>query len=226
MSEGLTSGQVGVSKALPPEPTVLELEDLLYDILASGADPSLPAGTLEAVQTFLHEHARSKHTQAEFVAFFTSHNLSMVRDTGFGLSLPPMDLRAPMRVPEPVVEPEAPTQAAPRPVALPLEPDPIEVAPVAIAPAPRRSRALDWAFAAAALAAISGGAIYAITAQAELERVRAEQRATAETLARVQTELTRLRGSVEQSKELSRNADHKTELLLRSLVSPLDPAQR
>lgn len=226
MSEGLTSGQVGVSQALPPEPTVLELEDLLYDILASGADPSLPAGTLEAVQTFLHEHARSKHSQQEFVTFFSSHKLSMARDTGFGLSLPPIDLRAPLRAPEPVLEPEAPTQAAPRPVSVPLEPDPIEVAPVAIAPALRQGRVLTWAFAAAALAAISGGAIYAITAEAELERVRAEQRATAESLTRVQTELTRLRGSVEQSKELSRNADHKTELLLRSLVSPLDPAQR
>ncbi len=229
MSEGLTLGQVGVSPALPPEPTVLELEDLLYDILASGADPSLPAGTLEAVQTFLHEHARSKHSLPEFVTFFTSHKLSMVRDTGFGLALPPMDLRAPTRVSEPMPDPEAEaaTPATPRqaPISVPFEPESIEVAPVAIEPQ-RQSRRLTWAFAAAALAAISGGAVYALSARAELEEVRAEQRATAETLVQVQTELTRLRGSVEQSKELSRNADHKAELLLRSLVSPLDPAQR
>jgi len=220
-----------VSPALPPEPTVLELEDLLYDILASGADPSLPAGTLEAVQTFLHEHARSKHSLPEFVTFFSSHKLSMVRDTGFGLALPPMlDLRASTRVSEPMPEPEALTQATPRPlpIAVPFESEPIEVAPVAIEPAPRQVPARTWLFAAAAaaLAAISGGAIYALSAQAELEQVRAEQRATLETLGQLQTELTRLRGSVEQSKELSRTADRKTELLLRSLVSPLDPAQR
>jgi hypothetical protein len=225
MSEGLTLGQVGVSQALPPEPTVLELEDLLYDILASGADPSLPAGTLEAVQTFLHEHARSKHTLPEFVAFFTTHKLSMVRDTGFGLSLPPLELRAPKRAPELEPEPELPTRAAPLPVS--LEPEPIEVAPVAAEPVARRGNTALWAAAAAVLAAISGGAICAaVSAYSELESVRAEQRATAETLAQVQTEITRLRGSVEQSKELSRNADHKAELLLRSLVSPLDPAQR
>jgi hypothetical protein len=227
MSEGLTLGQVGVSQALPSEPTVLELEDLLYDILASGADPSLPAGTLEAVQTFLHEHARSKHTLPEFVTFFTTHKLSMVRDTGFGLSLPPMELRAPKRALElePDPELELPTRAAP--VLVQLEPEPIEVAPVALEPAPRRGSTALWAAAAAVLAAISGGAIFAAaSAYSELEQVRAEQRATAETLAQVQTEITRLRGSVEQSKELSQDADHKAELLLRSLVSPLDPAQR
>ena len=155
MSEGLTLGQVGVSPALQPEPTALELEDLLYDILASGADPSLPAGTLEAVQTFLHEHARSKHSLPEFVTFFTSHKLSMVRDTGFGLALPPMlDLRTPTRVSEPTPEPEAATPAAPRPLSLtvPFEPEPIEVAPVAIERAVRQGRTPTWVFAAAAAA--------------------------------------------------------------------------
>src|SRR5262245_55976270 len=97
MSEPLILGQVGVSPVLLPEPTVLELEDILYDILASG-DPSLPTGTLEAVQTFLHEHARSKRALPEFVAFFTKHKLSMVRDTGFGLGLPALDLRTPTRI--------------------------------------------------------------------------------------------------------------------------------
>jgi hypothetical protein len=221
MSESLALGQVGVSPALPPEPTVLELEDMLYDILASGADPNLPAGTLEAVQTFLHEHARSKHSLPEFVTFFTSHKLSMVRDTGFGLSLPPMDLRAPMRAAE--HELEAPTRVV-TPAPAPLEPEPIEVAPVVVQPAPRYGRAALWASAAAVLAAISGGALYAASsARTELDRVQAEQRATAETLAQMQTEVTRLRATLEQNARVARNVDHKTELLLRTLVSPLDP---
>jgi hypothetical protein len=224
MNESLTLGQIGSSPALPPEPNVLELEDMLYDILASGADPSLPAGTLEAVQTFLHEHARSKHSLADFVAFFTAHKLSMVRDTGFGLSLPPMELRAPMRAVEPVFEP--PTQVA-MPVQGSSEPDLIEVAPVVSEAAQHRGRTALWASAAAVLAAISGGALYAAaSARAELEHVRTEQRATADQLSHMQTEVSRLRGTIEQNAQLARNVDHKTELLLRTLVSPLDPEQR
>jgi hypothetical protein len=224
MSESLTLGQVGVSPALPPEPNVLELEDMLYDILASGADPNLAAGTLEAVQTFLHEHARSKHSLPEFIAFFVSHKLSLVRDTGFGLSLPPMDLRAPMRSVEPALEP--PTQVA-APVRAPSEPEPIEVGPIVSERAQRQRRVAIWASAAAVLAAISGGGWYAAaSARTELERVRTEQRATAEVLAQMQTEVAHLRGTVEQNAQLARSVDHKTELLLRTLVSPLDPRQR
>jgi hypothetical protein len=226
MSESLALGQVGVSPVLPPEPTVLELEDILYDIVASGADPNLPAGTFEAVQTFLHSHARAKRSLAEFRAFFATHKLSMARDTGFGLSLPPMvELRAAARAAEP--ELEQPTfAAAPRSIPR-AEPDPIEVAPVAVERTQSYGRAGVWAVAAAILAAISGGASYAaISANAELERVQSEQRATAEMLAQVQTEVTRLRGAVEQNTQVTRNVDHKTELLLRSLVSPLDPQQR
>jgi hypothetical protein len=226
MSESLTLGQVGVSPALPPEPTVLELEDILYDILASGADPNLPAGTFEAAQTFLHEHARSKRSLPEFRAFFATHKLSMVRDTGFGLSLPPMiELRAAARAAEPEVE--RPSTAVPL-RSMPIsEPEPIEVAPVAVERTGRSGQAALWAIAAAVLAAVSGGALYAAaSASSELERVSAEQRATAEMLAQVQTEVTRLRGALEQNTQVTRNVDHKNELLLRSLVSPLDPRQR
>jgi hypothetical protein len=226
MSESLVLGQVGVSPALPPEPTAFELEDILYDIVASGADPNLPAGTFEAVQTFLHEHARSKRSLPEFRAFFATHKLSMVRDTGFGLSLPPMmELRAAARAAEP--ELEQPTRATmPRPIALP-DPEPIEVAPVAIERTGRNGQVAVWATAAALLAAISGGALYlAASASSQLDRVDAEQRATAEMLAQVQTEVTRLRGALEQNTQVTRNVDHKTELLFRSLVSPLDPQQR
>ena len=217
MSEGLALGQVAVSPAAPPEPTALELEDILYDIVASGADPNLPAGTLEAVTAFLHQHARSKHSLAEFKAFFATHKLSMVKDTGFGLALPPMmELRAASRAME--RSPERTFDRMPLP-----EPEPIEVGPVAVAAAERRSSVAIWASAAVVLAALSGGAFWAAAdARAELEQVRAEQRAAAQTLERVSAEAASLRQSLEQSAELARSVDHKTELLLQSLVSPLD----
>jgi len=226
MTESLTLGQAGPSRTSPPEPNVLELEDMLYDILARGADPNLAPGTLEAVQTFLHEHARSKRSLPEFKAFFASHKLSMVREAGFGLSLPPVELRSPTRtaLPEPEPEPELePTRAAARPT----EPDPIEVAPVAPERTQYYGRPAVWASAVAVLAAISCGAMYAAaSARGELAHVRAEQQATAEVLAQMQTEVVRLRGTVDQNAQISRNLDHKTEVLLRTLASPLDLQQR
>jgi hypothetical protein len=220
MSEGLASGHVAVSPVSPPEPSALELEDILYDIVASGADPNLPAGTLEAVTAFLHQHARTKHSLAEFKAFFVEHKLSMVKDTGFGLALPPMmELRAASRAIE-----RAPERTL-APVALP-EPEPIEVAPVAVAEAARQSRVAIWASAAAVLAALSGGAFWAAaSARAELEQVRAEQRAAMQALERVEAEAASLRENLDRNAELARSIDHKTDLLLQSLVSPLDRAR-
>lgn len=225
MSETLTLGQVGVSQPLSPEPNVLELEDMLYDILASGADPNLPAGTLEAVQTFLHEHARSRRPLSEFVAFFTKHKLSMVRDTGFGLGLA-LDLRTPTRIsaPDPELDLEQ-TRAAPQALRLP-EPEPIEVVPVEVERGPRHV-SIWWAAAAVILAAISGGALFAaLTSHSELERARTEQNAMAVKLAQMQSEVARLQGSVEQTAQKARDADHKSELMLQTFGSPLDPQQR
>ena len=209
----LVGGLVGAPAAgAPPEPSALELEDMLYDILASGADPNLSAGALEAVQTFLHEHARSKHTHAEFLAFFAKHGLSMTRETTLTLSLPPIETRA---QPQPVSQVFAP------------EPEPIEVTPVAITRRRQLSRKALWAGAGAALAAISCAAYMAVTiAQGELERVRAQERATAEALARVQAEAASLRQSMEHNAKLVERADQKSELLLQKLVSPLDPERR
>lgn len=226
MSETLTLGQVGVSHALQLEPTVLELEDMLYDILASGADPNLPAGTLEAVQTFLHEHARSKRALAEFVAFFTKHKLSMARDTGFGLGISALDLRTPARIsaPDPELELEA-TRAATQGLRLP-DPEPIEVAPVEVVRVTRHV-SVWWAAAAVVLAAISGGALFAaLTSHSELERARAEQNAMSVKLAQMQSEVARLRGSVEQTAQTAQTAEHKSELVLQTFGSPLDPQQR
>jgi hypothetical protein len=196
---------------------------MLYDILANGGDPNLASGTIEAVQTFLHQHARTKHSLPEFVAFFAQHKLSMVRDTGFGLALPPLPLRGAPRVSEQRVE-RAPE---PKPMLALPEPESIEVAPVVLPIPARFGRPAIWASAAVVLAAISGGTFWAVSsAYQELEHVRAEQRATTEILSRVQSETASLRERLERSNELTRSVDHKTELLLQSLVSPLDPKTR
>jgi hypothetical protein len=216
MNEALAVGPVAASGATQLEPTVLELEDMLYDILASGADPSLEAGTLEAVQTFLHEHARSKRSHAEFMAFFDAHGLAITKEVTLQIALPPMELRNQMPLPSHEV---AEVARAPEPT--------IEVVPLERSVTPARKPSLAWLYGLAALAAISGGAIYALSrADAAFERVHAEARANSERLAEVQAEAAGLRQSLQQNAEMVRRVDQKSELLLQSLVSPLDPNTR
>ena len=208
----LVGGPVGTSALALPEPSALELEDMLYDILASGADPNVSASTLSAVQTFLHEHARSKRSEADFVAFFAKHGLSTVRETTLTLALPPIDSRV---QPQPISQPFTP------------EPEPIEVTPVAVTRRRQLSRTALWAGVGAAFAAISCAAYMAVSiAQGELERVRIQERANAEALARVQAEAANLRQTLEQNAKRVERVDQKNELLLQKLVSPLDPEQR
>jgi hypothetical protein len=215
MNDVLAVSPVAASAPVPLEPTVLELEDMLYDILASGADPSLEDGTLEAVQTFLHEHARSKRSRAEFMAFFAANGLAITKEPTLQIELPPMELRNPM--PQPTFEVAE--------VASTIET--IEVAPVTRSAPGVAKRGLGWLYGLAALAAISGGAYYALSrTEAAFERVHAESRANAERLAEVQAEAAGLRQSLEQNAEMVRRVDQKSELLLQSLVSPLDPNTR
>ncbi|HKU42517.1 MAG TPA: hypothetical protein VJR89_30375 [Polyangiales bacterium] len=214
MSEVLSlGGQIGAPAASPPpEPSALELEDILYDILASGADPSISHETLAAVQTFLHEHARSKRSQAEFLAFFAKHGLSTSKDNALTLSLPPLPLHPP---------------APPPPAPLAQEPEAIEVMPVQVQRKRQLKRGTLWACGGAVLAAISCG-IWLLATQAwgEIDRVKAESRATADELARTRAELTSLRQKQEQDAERVQRVDHKSELLLQTFGSPLDPQQR
>lgn len=228
MTELQVGSEFAVATVTPPEPeepSVSELEDLLYDILASGADPSFAEGTLEAVQTFIHEHARSKRTRAEFLAFFAGHGLSTAKEDTLTFALPPME---PRETREETHEP-APALPERQESAQPIEPGwapaPAQIAP----PAPRRTvwAPLAWVAGIVALAAISGGAYLAVTlARAELSRIRSEARANAALIERVQAEAANLRQSVQQNAEDVRRVDHKSELLLQTLGSPLDPNTR
>jgi len=51
------------------------LQDILYDMLASGMDAEQTGVTTEEVERFLHEHAREAKTLSEFQAFFERHGL-------------------------------------------------------------------------------------------------------------------------------------------------------
>jgi hypothetical protein len=55
-------------------PSEAQLLDVLYEVLAQGAQP-LGSKTVEAIQQFLHQHARNRKPLPEILAFFTQHGL-------------------------------------------------------------------------------------------------------------------------------------------------------
>jgi hypothetical protein len=191
-------------------PALADLEDLLYDILASGADPNLGSKTLEAVQLFVHEHARNKKTHAEFVAFFEAQSLSMLPERTALMALPPLEARG---------------RAAETPslTALPRAPEPAFVTTAAA-----RSKGV-WVWAALA-AAVSGMATLtyfaALEVRAEFAQVRSEAERNAAELQRARAETEALRAELRMKALRLEQVEHKTDVLLQSFGSPLDPSIR
>jgi hypothetical protein len=197
-------------------PSVQDLEDTLYDILAAGVDPMAAPGTLEAVQVLLHEHARAPKSQAELLAFFENRGLSTSRgavpiDASF--ALPTIEL--------PDVE------AGPAAIGG-MQIDPSELStrmPV------RHSRgALPWAIGAAAAVLVGLGAGFGYVAwqslRGELEGMRAQSAVQQQALAHVRAEAQTLRAAVTETSSLAERAEQKSELLLQTYASPLNPAGR
>lgn len=189
-------------------PSVEALEDVLYDILASGVDPGSAPGTLEAVQFFLHEHARQRKSPAELVAFFDACGLSYGRDLqhipSADIALPPIELHN--------------SSAA------------ISVNGLA-APQQRESRnPWLWLASACALSLLGIAAAFAYATvtnmRAEIAQVRTNSATQAAALAQVNSEAQTLRANMAETTTLVRSVDQKSELLLQTLVSPLDPAAR
>jgi hypothetical protein len=203
------STPVGTSTSLAP--ALADLEDLLYDILASGADPNLGGKTLEAVQLFVHEHARSKKTHAEFVAFFEAQHLSMQPERTMLMSLPPLESRGRAA--------ETPALAA-----LPRAPEP---AFVTTAASGRGKSILLWAVLSAAVSGMAGLACYAmLEVQDEFAQVRDEAARSAAELQSARAETETLRSELRKNAALLHEVEHKSDVLLQSFGSPLDPNVR
>lgn len=56
--------------------SVETLEDILYEIIATGLEPSEAELTTKEIEQFLHEHARSAKPREAFLKFFKDHKLS------------------------------------------------------------------------------------------------------------------------------------------------------
>jgi hypothetical protein len=212
-----------LTPSAPPAPSQSELEDMLFDILATGSvDPEISTSTLGAVQNFLHEHARERRPIEAFVAFFAQHGLSLQpQRTNLLLTLPPIEVRGratetpQLIVPSPL-EPETVVVTA-----LPADPRaPSSLVPAAISG--KRQR-LVWALGVAAI----GGMLALLTNQlfelrAQLERAEADAGANAAALEELRSSNNRLRNDVLRNAQRVDVLDKQHEELLRSFGTPLD----
>jgi hypothetical protein len=212
-----------LTPSAPPAPTQSELEDLLFDILATGTvDPAVSTATLEAVQNFLHEHARERRPLDAFVTFFEEQGLSMQpQRTNLLLSLPPIEVRGratetPQLVAPNPIEPEALLVTA-----LPPEP---RLASTSIAAAISGKRVpLMWGLGFAAIGGILG--LFAnelFELRGQLERAEADASANAAALEDLRTSSTKLRNDFLRNTQHLEALDKQHEELLRSFGTPLD----
>jgi hypothetical protein len=194
-------------------PTLPDLEDTLYDILASGTDPNLSDGTFEAVQTFVHEHARSRKSHSEFIAFFEARSLPFRAPAPSLFALPPLETRGPS-VETPVL-PTIPQAAEPS---------------LLVTAANSGSRRPSWLWPALTLAAVSCGGAFGyvglIQVQSQLTELRTEATRGESALARLEAENVELRARVRESAQQLQRIEHKTDLLLRAFASPINPNPR
>jgi hypothetical protein len=206
----VANGPITTVTPLPTPPTsAADLEDLLYDILAGGGDPSLAQEVQQAVQDFLHEHARQRKTQEEFEAFFAKHALPTQPERTL-LTLPPLESRG-----------RAAETPALQPIPHPTDP-PLQQARV------RSSRhAWAWPIALAAVAALAYLGWETIEdLRGEVSSVRGQAVQTSVELTRVRAEAAQLRATVREQTEQLQRADQRSERLMQSFGSPLDPNLR
>jgi hypothetical protein len=206
--------------------TEAELLDVLYEVLAQGG----PAGgkpTTADVERFLHEHARSRKSTAEMLAFFQEHNLSTspgaygadpaLAELASGLhrerggpvsSMFPLDAEAQPPAPASALVPD---ESGPMRKALPAsETQPLEesstvrtrmeAATEAKAAKPQRA----WMWALLAVAAVSLGGIARSYVrerdlQGDLKRAHLQLRATDHAVSALEQRAETLRGALLQS---------------------------
>lgn len=187
-------------------PSINELEDLLYDLLAAGGDLSVNGPKLELIQAFLHEHARQRKTHEQFVAFFEEHGLSMRPERPNLFALPHVDSSGRAAARMPLLMPEAPQETT-------VEPIIVE----------SRSR-FGWVWATLGFAAIAGalalGASAVVVMRAELERMNASVAHT-EIELELRAETERLRAMVQSNAAALQNTERDTRLLLQTFAPPI-----
>jgi hypothetical protein len=223
---------VRAAQSISSEPCALDadvqlMQDVLYDILATGLDPDQADAPSDAIERFLFEHARAPKTADEFRAFFATHGLSVraraQEPVALSLALPeitratePMPARMPVELESPPLDPE-PVTGAHRFVLDPGEDF-----------TPRRGsggRGLTLAAWCAALCvvALCGAAAYygyytILDLRGEVARTNARHDQDRAAIATLQDQAAGLETSVSASGDLLQRVDEKSDFLVQSLL--------
>jgi hypothetical protein len=224
---------VHVAKSFPPSlgmpaRDVQAMQDVLYDILATGLDTEHTV-PLDAVEHFLHEHARSAKSGDEFRAFFAQHGLSL---TSRAIKPPPVVLPPIARA----VQDDPPVAKFPVELAKPEPPPPLHAAfPASMIDAapfgapPRRSQPWVWA----ALILMAGGVSalayhgYATITRLEHRLVEADNASKSDRVAldELKTKTAGLESEVASSGEEIQRVDDKSNLIIQSLLTEKNRAK-
>jgi hypothetical protein len=237
---------VRAAQSISSEPHALDddvqlMQDVLYDILATGLDPESDAPS-EAIERFLFEHARTPKGADEFRAFFAAHGLSV---------------RA--RVQEPVAIslalPEITRSSEAMPTRMPVELDasPLDASPIDVdvaeavtgahrltldldedfAPPQRSGRALAvaaWCAALCVVALCGAAAYYGYTTihelRGEVARTNERHEQDRAAIATLQDQAAGLESSVSATGDVLQRVDEKSEFLVQSLLEEQAKAAR
>ena len=217
---------VHAAKSFPPSlgvpaRDVQAMQDVLYDILATGLDTE-HAVPLDAVERFLHEHARSAKSLEDFRAFFAQHGLSL---TSRAIKPPPVALppiaRAVLDDPPVAKFPVELAKPEPLPPQAAFPTSMIDDAPFAAPP----RRAQPWLWAALILMAGGVSALayhgYATITRLESRLVEADNanRNDRAVLDELKNKTAGLESEVAASGEEIQRVDDKSNLIIQSLLT-------
>lgn len=201
---------------------VQAMQDLLYDILATGVDSERTDVSIEIIEAFLHEHARVPKSSAEFRAFFAQQGLTsrVPSPVPAVAALPPLKRVAPVQR-TPSIPPQLPPavnavqsfdEAMMHPVRIDIAPAPIER---------RRSKPLfGLAIATTALivaATLYAGSLHLLEMRADMARSEDEARQNRELIEQLRAQTVTFESSLAANGQLIQRMEQKSDLVLDSL---------
>jgi hypothetical protein len=212
------------------------MQDLLYDILATGIDAERSDVSVETIERFLHEHARSAKTLAQFRAFFAQHGLTgriAAPNAPDIASLPPL-LRVEKPAPKVELTPGEPLRAQPALVAASdaddSHPVRFDLPPPLPSGRPRAGRHLaSLAIALGFLvvgASVYAGALHLLEMRAELARSEAKAHENRALIESLRAQAVGLESSLAANGELIQRMEQKSDLVLESLEQQAEAAKR
>jgi hypothetical protein len=203
---------------------VQAMQDLLYDILATGVDSESSDVSIETIEAFLHEHARVPKSSAEFRAFFAQQGLTSRMPAPAPpavAALPPLKrVVAPPPQRPSSVPPELPMNAN----VMPMFDDALHPVRIDVAPLPierRRSRPLlGLALATTALivaATLYAGSLHLIELRTDMARSEEEARQNRALIESLRAQTVTFESSLAASGQLIERMEQKSDLVLDSL---------